>query len=215
MNYVIVYLYEIDRAIKATPFPIRRKMSMKKLFAIATVAVILLVTSTVVLAATGGLERFFLRSNPNFGEFPITAPLYPAYAIDQGIRIEVTGAMQAGNVIFVSTMTQDITGENRLTWLMQPDIEFYINGERIGEEISITRQSRFDPSNNIIYINWQLVGHDDMPKADTMNFAINNILCSEHSERPMRRAFEGEWDIAVAIIFSECTPAGQLTSDSK
>ena len=176
---------------------------MKKLVTIATVAVILLVTSTVVFAATGGLERLFLRSNSNFEEFAKVAPLYPAYAIDHGIRIEVTGAMQVGNVVFVSTMTQDITGENRLTWLMQPDIEFYFNGESMSSEVGVSRQSRFDTYNNIIYTKWQLMGRDDMPKADTIELVINNIFCTKRSgeidEVRRESAFDGEWDITVNV----------------
>lgn len=181
--------------INSTTTPIRRKISMRKLATIAIAAVFLLVTSTAVFAASGGLEQFLARFNPNFGEFAI-APLYPAYAIDQGIRIEVVGAQQVDNALLLYTIMQDISGENRITRHMSPDIEFYVDGVRMSTGGSTGRGLSFDRATNTRYSEVILLGQADMPKADTIELVINHIRCLERSG-PMRRAFEGEWVMTV------------------
>ncbi|MCL2565209.1 MAG: hypothetical protein FWE24_05285 [Defluviitaleaceae bacterium] len=174
--------------------PLKRKTSMRKLTIIAA-AILLLVTSTAVFATTGGLEQFLARFNPNFGEFAI-APLYPAYAIDQGIRIEVVGAQQIDNVLLVYTIMQDVSGENRITRHMSPDFEFYVDGERMSTGGGSGRPLHFDRTTNTSYTERILLGRDDMPKADTIELVINHINCFERSG-PVHRAFEGEWVIEV------------------
>ncbi|MCL2204846.1 MAG: hypothetical protein FWB88_13025 [Defluviitaleaceae bacterium] len=164
-------------------------------WSVAAAAILLLVTSTAVFAATGGLEQFLARFNPNFGEFAI-APLNPAYAVDQDIRIEVVGAQQIDNVLLVYTIMQDISGENRITRHMSPDIEFYVDDERMSTGGSTDRLLRFDRSTNTSYRERLLLGRDDMPQADTIELVITRIDCFEHGGQ-VRRAFEGEWIIAI------------------
>jgi len=173
----------------------RRRPSMRKLAAMIAAAVLILVTSTAIFATSGGLEQFLTRFNPNFGEFAI-APINPAYAIDQGIRIEVVGAQQIDNVLLLYTIMQDISGENRITRHMWPDIEFYVDGEIMSTGGGSGSWGHFDRATNTRYSERLLLGRDDMPKADTIELVINHIICTEHSG-PMIRAFEGEWIITV------------------
>jgi len=173
----------------------RRKFSMKKLATTIAAAALFIATSTGIFAASGGLDDFLARFNPNFGEFAI-APLEPAYATDQGIRIEVVGAQQIDNVVLIYTIMQDTTGENRLTRHMSPDIELYVEGERMSSGAGTGRRLRFDRTTNTIYTERILLGHDHMPKTDTIELLITRIDCFEHSG-PVRRAFEGQWHITV------------------
>jgi len=122
--------------------------------------------------------------------------LNPAYAVDQDIRIEVVGAQVIDNVLLVYTIMQDISGENRITRHMSPDIEFFVDGVRMSTGASSGRRLRFDRSTNTSYTERILLGHDDMPKTDTIELVINHIHCFERSG-PMRRAFVGEWVITV------------------
>jgi len=181
--------------INAEAVPARRKMSMRKLATFMVAAALLIITSTAAFASNGGLEQFLARFNPNFGEFAI-APIYPAYAIDQDIRIEVVGAQQIDNVLLIYAIMQDISGENRINRYMLPDIEFYVDGERMSTGGSSSRQLRFDRATNTSYIEWILLGHADMPKTDTIELIISQIHSFERSG-PMHRAFEGDWRITV------------------
>ena len=80
---------------------------------------------------------------------------------------------------------------------MSPDIEFYIDGERMSTGSGVGKRLRFDRSTNTSYSERILLGRADMPKADTIEIVINHIHCYEHSLQQARRAFAGEWVITV------------------
>ena len=164
-------------------------------FSIVAAAILLFIAiSGTVYATSGGLEQFLSRFNPNFGTFAI-APLEPAYAIDQDIRIEVVGAQQIGHVVLVYVSMQDMSGENRLTRHNRPDIEIYIHGH-IMNGPSSTRSLNFDRSTNTAYFEMIIVGEVGMPRADTLELAANSILCTQHSGQ-MQRLAEGNWRMTV------------------
>ena len=173
---------------------LRRSFSMKKLFAIAAAAVFLLATATTIFAATGGLEAFLFRFNPNFGEFAI-APLEPAYAESQGIRIEAVGAQQIGHVVLVYMTVQDISGENRLTRHMSADLEIFVDGEFMNGPSS-RRSLNFDRATNTRYSEMIMVGEAGMPKAENIELRVRRIICMEHSG-PIRTVIEGDWSMIV------------------
>ena len=180
--------------IKSDETPSRRKMSMRKVVAIIAAAVLVLATSTGIFAASGGLEHFLARFNPNFGEFAI-APLYPAYAEDQGIRIEVVGAQHIGPVVLVYVTMQDISGENRLTRFMIPAIDIYVDGQIINGP-STSSPLNFDKSTNTVYFEMRILYETGMPRADALDLIINEIWCLEHGGR-IQTPFIGEWQITV------------------
>ena len=174
--------------------PIRRNFSMKKVFSLVAAAVFLLATATTIFAATGGLETFLSRFNPNFGEFAI-APLEPAYAESQGIRIEAVGAQQIGHVVLVYMIMQDISGENRLTRYMSADLEIFIDGEFMNGP-SRRRPLNFDRATNTRYFEMIMVGEVGMPKAENIELRVGRIICMEHSG-PIRTVIEGDWSMIV------------------
>ena len=172
--------------------PIRRKMSIKKLSTIAA-AVLLLITSTAVFAATGGFAYFLAPFNQNFGEFAI-APLYPAYAESQEIRIEAVGAQQIGNVVLAYVSMHDLSGENRLTRYMSPDLAIYVDGQRM--DGPSTWQINFNENTNTVYFEMRLVGEVGMPRAETIELKTTSIVCRENWGQ-VQRVFEGEWYMTV------------------
>jgi len=174
--------------------PRRRTLSMRKVIAMAAAAIIILATSTGIFAASGGLEHFLARFNPSFGEFAI-APLYPAYAEDQGIRIEAVGAQHIGPVVLVYVIMQDISGENRLTRHMIPAIDIYVDGQIINGP-STSSPLNFDSSTNTVYFEMRIHDETGMPRADTLDLIINEIWCLEHTGR-IQTPFTGEWQITV------------------
>jgi len=182
--------------VNASKKPARRRFPMKKITALIAAAVFLLATTTIIFAATvsGELEQFLSRFNPNFGEFAI-APLYPAYAENQGIRIEAVGAQQIGAVVLVYVTVQDISGENRITRHISPDLELYINGQIMNVSKS-SRRLNFDRSTNTAYFEMRLVGEAGMPRADTIKLVTSRIQCFQHSG-PIRTVVEGAWSITV------------------
>jgi len=192
----------------------RKKTSMRKLAVIAAAAVLLLATSTAIFAATGGLEQFLSRFNPNFGEFAI-APLQPAFAESEGIRIEAIGAQQIDHVVLVYVAMTDLSEENRLSRHMSPDLEIHIDGEAINGPSS-SRRLDFDASTNTAYFEMRIVGDAGMPKADTIELIANRVQDFEHSGQ-IRTAVEGDWRMIVnssnlgikPIVWSDI-PAGNL-----
>jgi len=174
--------------------PVKRRISMKKIAVMAVAAALFLLTSSVIFATGGGLEHFLARFNTSFGEFAI-APIYPAYAESQGIRIEAVGAQQIGNVVLVYIAMQDITGENRLTRHMLPDLEIYVDGQ-IMNGPRTSRRLEFNNATNTSYFETQIVGEAGMPRADTIELITKSIMCTEH-EGQIRTPFRGEWSMTV------------------
>lgn len=195
--------------------PPRRRIPMKKIISLVAAAILLLATSTIIFAATtgGGLDQFLSRFNPSFGEFAI-APLYPAYTENQGIRIEAVGAQQIGAVVLVYVTLQDISGENRLTRHMIPDLEIYANGQIINGPRS-SKRLNFDESTNTVYYEMRIAGEARMPRTDTLELIVRGIDCLEHDGQ-IRTPFRGEWLITVNTSYSiqpitwTDIPAGRL-----
>ena len=183
--------------------PTKRRLSMKKIASIAVAAVLLLATASTIFAGAGGLEQFLARFNPNFGEFAI-APLYPAYAQDQGIRIEAVGAQQIGHVVLVYMTVQDTSGENRLTRHMSADLEIFVDGQFMNGPSS-GRRLNFDRTTNTMYFERIMVGEIDMPQAETIELRIGRIICTEHSG-PIRTVLEGDWSMLVNTSDLEIRP---------
>ena len=171
------------------------KKKRSRVYAASIVAMLFFAAlSFTVYAATGGLEIFLTRFNPNFGEFAI-APLEPAYAIDQDIRIEVVGAQQIGSAVLMYITMQDISGENRLSRYNFPDIEFYIDGHVMSGS-SRTQMLNFDESTNTAYFERLMVGAVDILRIDKLELIINRIDCIEHAGQTQWIAV-GEWRMTV------------------
>ena len=184
--------YEKLEVEKSATTVTRKRIGLR---AVILAAAILCISAVSAFTATGGLEQFLARFNPSFGEFAI-APLYPAYAIDRDIRIEVVGAQQIDNVVLLYVIMQDISGENRLTRHMMPDIEVAVNGEIVSTGAGSGRRLRFDSATNTAYIE-RIVGVAvGTPREDAIELVVNNINCFEHGGQ-VRRAFTGEWRTTV------------------
>jgi len=172
----------------------RRHFLMKKFAYIAAVAALLLITTTGIFAATGDLEQFLSRFNPNFGALAV-APIYPAYSVDEGIRIEAVGAQQIDNIVLVYVTMQDISGENRLTRYTSHDLEIYVDDQMLGGARS-SRRLNFDSTTNTSYFEIVLVGEPGLPKADEINLVMTSVQDLEHSG-PIQRLIEGDWSLTV------------------
>ena len=172
----------------------KRRLSMKKIVTISIAAALFLLTSTAIFATSGGLEQFLARFNPNFGEFAI-APLYPAYAESEGVRIEAVGAQQIDHIVLVYVAVTDISGENRLTRHMRPDLEIYVDGQ-IMNGPRRSQLLNFDNATNTAYFEMLIVGEVGMPKAYTIGLTAGAIQCFEHSG-PVVTVVEGNWQVAV------------------
>jgi len=88
------------------------KMKSRRIFRKSSVvivaAVLFCLTTVTVFAASGELGHFLSRFvNANFVEFAIP-PQSPAYAEDQGIKIEAAGAQQIGPVVLLYITMQDV-----------------------------------------------------------------------------------------------------------
>jgi len=151
--------------------PKRRKIS----FAAAIAAVLILTAITATVGATGiGLPQFLSRFNPAFGEFAIP-PEYPAYDVQDGIRIEVIGAQQIGNVVLAYITMQDETGQNRMSLDTWPDMEIYRDGEAVSGGSS-TRRLHYDSANNRVYFEKIIYGEVGVPRPDTLELVVSSIL---------------------------------------
>ena len=168
---------------------------------VAFAAVLIFVTiSITAFSATGGLEQFISRFNPAFGDIAIP-PTQPAYAEDQGIRIEVIGAQQVGNVVLAYVTMQDITGENRLSRrYTRPDLEIRIDGQAISGA-STSRPLHFDRASNTVYYEKIIVGDIGIPRADTLEIGATSILYfgpSAAATGQIQTFAEGEWLVQVS-----------------
>lgn len=204
----------LEKALK-TP---RRNFSMKKVFAIAAVVAVFLIGSSVIFAGGGGLEQFRARFNPNFIELAIP-PLYPAYAIDQGIRVEAVGAQQIGHVVLVYVSVQDISGENRLSNLVHPNLEIYIDGEIVNGPGS-GRRLNFDSGTNTGYYELIIVGEVGMPWAESIELVMHRVEYFGHYTGQILALVEGDWrmtvntsDLGIRPITWTDIPAGSIHID--
>ena len=174
------------------------KTRKTKFLVVAVVIMVLTMLSLSVYAVNGGLDGFLARHNPSFGEFAI-APLEPAYALDQDIRIEVIGAQQVSNVVLMYIAIQDTSGENRLSSHSFPDIFFIVNGEIISGP-STSRRLNFDESTNTIYLESRMAGEAGMPRADTLELLVDRIYCPEATGEhygQLQTLVAGEWRMIV------------------
>ncbi|MCL2224649.1 MAG: hypothetical protein FWB96_06755 [Defluviitaleaceae bacterium] len=197
-----------------------RRISMKKFITIVAAATFFIIASTAIFAGGGGLEQFLARFDSNFGELAIP-PLYPAYAESQGIRIEAVGAQQIGNIVLVYLSMQDVSGENRLTRYMRPDIEIYVDG-KIMNGARTSRRLEFNEFTNTGYFEARLAGEIGMPWAENIELVTTLIECFDpnfHAERggQVWTAFEGEWaftvnssDLGITPITWVDVPAGDM-----
>jgi hypothetical protein len=172
----------------------KKKHSFKRVLVIAAAVVLLLATATTVFAATGRLEQFLSRFNPNFGVLAI-APLYPAFAEDQGILIEAVGAQQIDHVVLVYVTMQDISGEKRLNRHMMPALMIRVDGQVMNGPSS-GRWLKFDRSTNTQHYEMIIVGEVGMPNMTEIEVFTNRIEeFSRSGQVPV--AFEGNWEILV------------------
>ena len=172
-----------------------RRSVKKPLRLIITAAsvMILIVVSGTAYASGGGLEMFLSRFNPDFGAFAI-APLEPAYAVDQGIRIEVVGAQQIGGVVLLYVSMQDISGDGRITSYHLPDFELIIDGQmRSGGR---SKRLSFDKSTNTSYFEIMINGELGMTRADSLELVVSGIMDLEHSGQ-MQWLAHGHWQMMV------------------
>ena len=188
-------------------------------FSIAAAVFLVFVTlSATTYAATGGLDQFLSRFNPAFGALAI-APAEPAYAEDQGIRMEVVGAQQVNNVVLVYLTMQDITGENRLSRDTWPDLEIFMDGQAMHGPGS-SRILHFDRNSNTLYFERMIVGDIGIPKADTLEIgatSINYTGPGTAATGQMQTFAEGEWkmqintsDAGAKVVTWTDIPAGDL-----
>ncbi|MCL2420345.1 MAG: hypothetical protein FWD03_00665 [Defluviitaleaceae bacterium] len=185
--------------------------------AIAAMFILVIISGTV-YAASGGLDHFISRFNPAFGALAIP-PEVPAYAEDQGIRIEVIGAQQISNVVLAYLTIQDITGENRLTQYIFPDLEIYMDGQVVSTGGMSSRRLHFDRSTNTAYFEIKVLGDIGIPRLDNLEIGIDHINGNQFSGQ-LQRIVEGEWRIQVntseadnqTLIWTDI-PAGDLHLD--
>ena len=174
------------------------KIRKTKFLLVAIIIMVLTMLSLSVYAVNGGLDEFLARYNPSFGEFAI-APLEPAYAIDQDIRIEVIGAQQIGNAVLLYIAVQDISGENRLASQSFPDIFLSVNGQAVSGP-NTSRRLNFDENTNTVYLESRMVGEAGIPRTDTLELFIDRIFCrAQPQEQPgeLPTLTLGEWHMTV------------------
>lgn len=169
---------------------------MKKVFAIAAVVAVFLITSSVIFAGGGGLENFLARFNANFGEFAIP-PLYPAYAVDQDIRVEVVGAQQIDHIILAYVSVQDISGENRLSTDTNPSFAIFIDGEPVGRGGMTSQRLNFDAETNTTYHEMRLQGDPGMPLAESIELVMLRVEYFGHYTGQILPLIEGDWRMTV------------------
>ena len=188
-------------------------------FSIAAAVVLVFVTlSATTYAATGGLDQFLSRFNPAFGALAI-APAEPAYAEDQGIRLEVVGAQQINNVVLVYVTMQDIAGENRLSRYKWPDLEIFMDGQ-VMHGPSSSRLLHFDRNNNTLYFERIIAGNIGIPRADTLEIGATSIIYTgpgTAATGQMQTFAQGEWkmqintsDVGAKVLTWTDIPAGDV-----
>ena len=144
-------------------------------FVTAIAIVLLLMAITATVGATSiGLPQFLSRLTPTFGEFAIP-PEYPAYDVQDGIRIEVIGAQQIGNVVLVYITMQDETGQNRISRDTWPDLRIYREGQ-VGFRPSTARMLRYDRGNNRVYFEKIIYGEIGVPRPNILELVVSSIL---------------------------------------
>ena len=163
--------------------------------AAAAILVILAISGTA-YAAAGGLDGFIARFNPPFGGLSLALE-EPVYVDSQGIRMTVYGAQQFGNVVLVHLTIQDISGENRLTRYMWPDLEIYIDNQPASRGAGSSRMLHFDRSNNKAYFEARIIGKPGIPQADNLEIVGNSIRCTQFSGQVQTPVRYAEWRITV------------------
>ena len=169
-----------------------KKRNFRPLIAAASILIFIGLSGTV-YGLGGGLDNFLNRFQPPFMEFPI-APLYPAYAQDQGIRIEVLGAQQFGNIVLLHYTIQDITGENRLTRYMWAD--FYLENDPGLGGAGSRRRLNFDSATNTVYFESIIRGDLDTPVENPLEIVATDIMDTQFAGR-MQTLASGEWRMQV------------------
>lgn len=177
---------------------------------VAAAAILIFVAiSGTVYAASGGLDQFLSRFNPAFGALAIP-PVEPAYAEDQGIRIEIVGAQQINNVVLSYMTMQDTTGENRLSEYTWADLEIYMDGQVVSTGGMSTRRLHFDKATNTVYFEIRILGEIGIPRMELLEIGIHHINCNQ-SSRHVRRFPEAEGTVETGTVYIETIEAsGQV-----
>jgi len=176
------------------PFrPLRKK---RAIFIVALIAVII-TTAFSVYAVTGGLDMFRSHFGSPFEDLAV-APAIPAYYEAQGIRIEVVGAQQIGNVALVYLTMQDVSGENRLSTDTRPDVFLSLDGQAMNGPAR-SRRLYFNRDSNTLYFEYRIVGDIGISRADTMTLGVRNIAYFPRAGGQVQAFLEGDWQVTVDI----------------
>ena len=173
----------------------RAKRPMKLSFAMVALAVFLLLSGTV-YAATGGLEQFLERFNPNFGEF-VVAPLEPAYTEDQGIRFEVYGAQLFHNVAIIYYSLEDVSGENRLNDRTGLEYTIFTDTGLAINTGAGTERLHFDRRNNRLYFEARVIIQGPLPSQ--LRIGGRRILYYPERGGQVQTFLAGDWVVEVSI----------------
>ena len=189
---------QLERSLKYMDKPkrIRRRLQI----AIAAVLAFVMISATA-YASVGGLDGFIARFNPEFGAFALPL-LEPAYAVDQGIKIEVVGARVFENIMLLYVTMEDLTGENRLARDIRPDFMVYSDGVSISRGGGGSAPLHFDIENNRSYLEIRLTLDAPVGPYNALKIHAEVLNCFQHSGQ-VGRAAEGNWEMEIVIDHAE------------
>lgn len=168
--------------------------------AVAAVTLAFVIMSGVVYAAvTGGLEFFQTEFDPSFINYANDL-LTPAYAEDQGIRVEIIGAEQGDHSFLLYLTIQDVTGENRLIPETSLDLDVYIDGLRVTDGGRSTTFLHFDESTNTAYLEMSVSGNENLfnlPRTSQFTVIGYDIPDFSAPSGQMQSLVAGRWEIEV------------------
>jgi len=168
---------------------------------IAAAVLIFAIISACAYAAMVGLDFFRAEFNPPFIDFA-TAPLEPAYAEDQGIRMEIVGAERIGDIVLLYLTMQDVSGENRFSidpwgFWPSPDLEIHMNSQEVSTGGNIPHGLYFNEDTQTIYYEMRLTVDFDMPITDTLEIVNTHIHIALRNGPA--EYIVGEWQMEVSI----------------
>jgi len=177
----------------------KKKRLPVRFSAVAAAVLIFMALSVTAYGASGGFEQFLARFNPEFGGLAIPL-IEPAYAENEGIRMEIYGAQQFGNAVLVYLSMQDITGEDRLSIHTSPELEIYGDGESLSNGAQSSKRLYFNRATNTVYFEVRVVGDAGMPQLDTLEIVCVAIHCFDPSRDRGGQVYtltSGEWRMEV------------------
>jgi len=173
------------------------KVWKKQTLAIAA-SILVFISVTAYAMVREGLEFFRTELETSFIDL-VATPLEPIYAEDQGIRFEIVGAGRVGSAVLLYMTMQDMSGEDRLSEELFPDIEIHLNHQEVSTGAGEFRPLHFDEDANTRYFEIRVyVGHD-LPSVDTLEVVIERIRGIPQEDGNLPSYDIGSWRMEVAV----------------